>query len=79
MVLRCTLGTGTVSTVLEQRPHSPGLQLRQGRPALAQEQLREEQVALTTQKQQRSCRATSVFRRLLPPSLAGGAIVTDEE
>ena len=69
----------SASKLFEQRPHSPGSQLRQGRPALAQEQLREEQVAPTAQKQQRSCRATSVFRRLLPPSLAGGAIVTDEE
>ena len=32
----------SASTVLEQRPHSPGSQHRQGRPALAQEQLREE-------------------------------------
>ena len=69
----------SASKLFAQRPHSPGSQLRQGRPALAQEQLREEQVAPTAQKQQRSCRATSVFRRLLPPSLAGGAIVTDEE
>ncbi len=69
----------SASAVLEQRSHSPGLQLWQGRPALAQEQLREEQVAPTVQKQQRSCRASAVFQRLLPPSLVGGAIVTDKE
>ena len=69
----------SASAVLEQQPHSPGLQLWQGHPALAQEQLREEQVALTAQKQQRSCRASTVFQRLLPLSLAGGAIVTDKE
>ncbi len=65
--------------MLEQRPHSPGLQLWQDGPALVQEQLREEQVAPIAQKQQRSCWATAVFWCLLPPSLAGGAIVTDEE
>jgi hypothetical protein len=69
----------SASTVLEQRPHYPGLQLWHGRPALAQEQLRKEQVAPTAQKQQRSCWTTAVFWRLLPPSLAGGAIITDKK
>ena len=69
----------SASVVLEQRPHSPGLQLWHGHPALAQEQLREEQVAPTVQKQQRSCQAAAVLWRLLPPALAGGAIVTDKE
>jgi hypothetical protein len=69
----------SASIVLEQQPHSPGSQLWHGHPALAQEQLPEEQVAPTAQKQQRSCQTTAVFRRLLPPSLAGGAIVKDKE
>ncbi len=69
----------SASAMLEQWSNSPGLQLWQGRPALAQEQLRKEQVAPTAQKQQRSCWASAVFWRLLPSSLAGGAIVTEEE
>ena len=42
----------------------PGSQLRQGRPALAQEQVRKEQEASCEQKQQRSLRASAVFCRL---------------
>ena len=51
----------SASTVLVQWPHSPGLQLWQGLPALAQGQLREVQEPVTEQKQQRSSRAAVVF------------------
>ena len=51
----------SASTVLVQRKHSPGSQLWHGLPALAQGQLREVQVLVTEQKQQRSSRALVVF------------------
>ena len=51
----------SASTVLVQRLHSPGSQLWQGLPALAQGQLREVQEPVTKQKQQRSSRAAVVF------------------
>jgi hypothetical protein len=47
--------------VLVHQPHVPGSQHQQGHPALAQEQLREEQRAAGEQKQQRSSRASAVF------------------
>ena len=47
--------------MLEQRLHSPGSQLWQGFPALAQGQLREVQELEIEQKQQRSLRAAAVF------------------
>ncbi len=61
------------ATVLAHRPQFPGSQHRQGRPALAQEQLRGEQVASGEQKQQRSLQASVVFCRLsclLPEGVA---------
>ena len=51
----------SASTVLVQRLHSPGSQLWQGLPALAQGQLREVQEVVTEHKQQRSLRAAVVF------------------
>jgi hypothetical protein len=51
----------SASIVLEQRLHSPGSQLWQGLPALAQGQLREVQELEIEQKQQRSSRAVAVF------------------
>ena len=50
--------------MLVHRLQVPGSQLRQGRPALAQEQVRKEQEASCEQKQQRSSRASAVFCRL---------------
>jgi hypothetical protein len=51
----------SASTVLVQQLHSPGSQLWQGHPALAQGQLREVQEPVTEQKQQRSSRAADIF------------------
>jgi hypothetical protein len=51
----------SASTVLVQRLHSPGSQLWQGLPSLAQGQLREVQELVAEQKQQRSSRAAAVF------------------
>ena len=51
----------SASIVLEQRLHSPRLQLWQALPALAQGQLREVQELEIEQKQQRSSRAAAVF------------------
>ena len=51
----------SASIVLEQRLHSPGSQLWQGLPTLAQGQLREVQELDIEQKQQRSSRAATVF------------------
>ncbi len=69
----------SASTVLVQRLHFPRLQLWYGLPALVQGQLRKEQEAATKQKQQRSMWASIIFGCLLPPHLAGGALVADEE
>jgi hypothetical protein len=49
------------SSVLLQWLQLPGSQLRQGRPALAQGQLRAVQEEATEQKQQRTLRAVVVF------------------
>ncbi len=50
--------------MLAHRPQSPGSQHQQGRPALAQEQLRGGQEAAGEQKQQRSSWASDVICRL---------------
>ena len=67
------------STVLEQRPQSPGSQHRHGRPALAQEQVRGEQEPTCEQKQQRSSRASDIFGRLSFLRLEGVANAADGE
>jgi hypothetical protein len=51
----------SASIVLEQQLHSPGSQLWQGLPAMAQGQLREVQELEIEQKQQRSLWAAAVF------------------
>ena len=65
--------------MLEHRPQVPGSQHWQGRPALAQEQVREEQEASGKQKQQRSSRASAVFCRLSFLLLKGVAVNADGE
>jgi hypothetical protein len=67
------------SSVLLQRLQLPGLQLREGLPALARGQLCMVQEEATEQKQQRTSRAVVVFCRLLPPRHVGGALAADEE
>ncbi len=67
------------SSVLLQWLQLPGSQLRQGRPALAQGQLRTVQEEATEQKQQRTSRAVVAFCCLLPPCRAGGALAADKE
>ena len=65
--------------MLVHRLQVPGSQHRQGRPALAQEQVREEQEASSEQKQQRSSRASAIFCRLSFLLLEGVAIDADGE
>ena len=67
------------STVLVQRPQSPGSQHRHGRPALSQEQVRGEQEPTCEQKQQRSSRASDIFGRLSFLRLEGCADAADGE
>ena len=57
----------------------PGVTTWQGRPAMAQEQLREVHELVVEQKQQRSLRASDVFCLLLFMRFAGGALDGDEE
>ncbi len=59
-------------TVLAHRPHSPGSQHRQGRPALCGEQ-----EAIGKQKQQRSSQALDVFCRLSLRRPEGVAVNVD--